>query len=115
MPKADTNDELSARDAAKSKKRYRQELHDLQVELVKLQKHFIHCDDKILVLIEGRDAAEVRGVVAGTHHVRWAPEAGGVFNPAFDVTPASLVTALVLDRAVVPAETLRADGLVSLA
>lgn len=63
MPKADTNDELSARDAAKSKKRYRQELHDLQVELVKLQKHFIHCDDKILVLIEGRDAAGKDGVI----------------------------------------------------
>jgi methylthioribose-1-phosphate isomerase len=73
------------------------------------------CPDGAAIPIEGRDAAEVRGVVAGTHHVRWAPEAGGVFNPAFDVTPASLVTALVLDRAVVSAATLRADGLASLA
>jgi polyphosphate kinase 2 (PPK2 family) len=27
------------------------------VELVKLQRHFIACDDKILVVLEGRDAA----------------------------------------------------------
>jgi len=35
----------------------------LQVELVKLQKHFIKCDDKILVLLEGRDAAGKDGVI----------------------------------------------------
>lgn len=42
---------------------YRHALHALQVELVKLQKHFIECDDKILVLIEGRDAAGKDGVI----------------------------------------------------
>jgi len=36
---------------------YRARLHVLQVELVKLQRHFIGCKDKILVLLEGRDAA----------------------------------------------------------
>ena len=36
---------------------YKTELRDLQVELVKLQRHFIGCGDKILVLLEGRDAA----------------------------------------------------------
>lgn len=36
---------------------YEAQLHLLQVELVKLQRHFIGCGDKILVLIEGRDAA----------------------------------------------------------
>ena len=35
----------------------------LQIEPVKLQKHFIRCDDKILVLIEGRDAAGKDGVI----------------------------------------------------
>ena len=36
---------------------YRAQLHLLQTELVKLQRHFIGCGDKILVLLEGRDAA----------------------------------------------------------
>jgi len=42
---------------------YRAILHGLQVELVKLQKHFIRCDDKILVLMEGRDTAGKDGVI----------------------------------------------------
>jgi polyphosphate kinase 2 len=46
-----------------SKKEYRQALRTLQIELVKLQKHFIQCNDKILVLIEGRDAAGKDGVI----------------------------------------------------
>ena len=36
---------------------YHAQLHLLQVELVKLQRHFIGCKDKILVVLEGRDAA----------------------------------------------------------
>lgn len=46
-----------------SKREYRSALHILQIELVKLQKHFIRCDDKILVLLEGRDAAGKDGVI----------------------------------------------------
>ena len=40
-----------------SREDYDAQLHILQVELVKLQRHFIGCKDKILVLLEGRDAA----------------------------------------------------------
>jgi len=40
-----------------SREDYDAQLHILQVELVKLQRHFIGCRDKILVLLEGRDAA----------------------------------------------------------
>ena len=40
-----------------SREYYEAQLHMLQVELVKLQRHFIGCGDKILVLVEGRDAA----------------------------------------------------------
>ena len=40
-----------------SREDYEAQLHTLQVELVKLQRHFIGCGDKILVLVEGRDAA----------------------------------------------------------
>ncbi|MEO8310544.1 MAG: polyphosphate kinase 2 [Caldimonas sp.] len=36
---------------------YSAQLHVLQVELVKLQRHFIGCGDKIVVLLEGRDAS----------------------------------------------------------
>ena len=39
------------------------QLHILQVELVKLQRHFIGCGDKILVLVEGRDAAGKEGSI----------------------------------------------------
>lgn len=40
-----------------NKKRYKSAMRELHIELVKLQRHFIGCDDKILVLFEGRDAA----------------------------------------------------------
>jgi len=47
--------------------------------------------------IEERPADEVTGY-RGT---RWAPEGVKVRNPAFDVTPAELVSALITERAVV--------------
>ncbi|ABM39761.1 polyphosphate kinase 2 [Polaromonas naphthalenivorans] len=46
-----------------SSKQYHAQLHLLQVELVKLQRHFIGCGDKILVLVEGRDAAGKDGSI----------------------------------------------------
>lgn len=42
---------------------YKKTLHLLRIELVKLQRHFIKHDDRILVLIEGRDAAGKDGVI----------------------------------------------------
>jgi polyphosphate kinase 2 len=45
------------------KKEYKATLRALQIELVKLQRHFIKCDDKILVLFEGRDAAGKDGTI----------------------------------------------------
>ncbi|MBI4608423.1 MAG: S-methyl-5-thioribose-1-phosphate isomerase [Candidatus Rokubacteria bacterium] len=49
-----------------------------------------------LIPIEERDASEVRRVGAETV----APAASPVFNPAFDVTPAALITAIVTERGV---------------
>ena len=46
-----------------SKKDYQQVLYKLQVELVKLQRHLIKSDDKILILFEGRDAAGKDGTI----------------------------------------------------
>jgi len=51
--------------------------------------------------IEERDPSEVTGF----RGERWAPEGVAVVNPAFDVTPASLVTALITERGVVRAPT----------
>ena len=45
------------------KKAYRRELLKLQIELVKLQRHIIAHDDRILVIFEGRDAAGKDGTI----------------------------------------------------
>jgi polyphosphate kinase 2 len=42
---------------------YRRTLHELQIELVKFQRHLIKRGDRILVLLEGRDAAGKDGVI----------------------------------------------------
>jgi len=47
--------------------------------------------------IEERDAAEVRGYGG----LEWAPAGIAIRNPAFDVTPAELVTALITEKGVV--------------
>jgi methylthioribose-1-phosphate isomerase len=49
--------------------------------------------------IEERGAEEV----AGYRGVRWAPQGIAVRNPAFDITPAELVTAIVTERGVLRA------------
>jgi methylthioribose-1-phosphate isomerase len=58
-------------------------------------------DDKIPdgshIPIEERPESEVTGY----RGARWAPEGVKVRNPAFDVTPAELVSALITERAVV--------------
>ena len=48
------------------------------------------------IVIEERDAAEVRHVGGQLT----APEESPVYNPAFDVTPAALIAAIVTDRGV---------------
>ncbi len=49
--------------AAMDKQTYKRTLRQLQVELVKLQRHFIRCGDKILIIFEGRDAAGKDGAI----------------------------------------------------
>lgn len=59
------------------------------------------CAAGAAIPIEERDPEEVRGFGGRS----WAAPGSAVFNPAFDVTPAALVTSLVLDRGVYgPAE-----------
>jgi polyphosphate kinase len=49
--------------SSNSKATYKHTLRKLQIELVKLQRHFIKCDDKILIILEGRDASGKDGTV----------------------------------------------------
>ena len=46
-----------------SKLSYKENILLLQIELVKLQRHFIQSNDKILVILEGRDAAGKDGTI----------------------------------------------------
>lgn len=63
------------------------------------------CPDGSAIEIEQRNPSEVRGFVSPIQSVRWAPEAVSVYNPSFDVTPAELVTKLILNTgAYTPAE-----------
>jgi methylthioribose-1-phosphate isomerase len=60
--------------------------------------------------IEQRAAEEVYGA----RGIRWASADASTFNPAFDVTPAALVTSLITERGVVEGEQLAAGGLARL-
>ncbi|ODN43396.1 S-methyl-5-thioribose-1-phosphate isomerase [Piscirickettsia litoralis] len=62
--------------------------------------------------VEQRDGDEVRGVKGSFGQVLWSPEGAKVYNPAFDVTPAKLVTGWVLDTGVFEAEDIKAGKLV---
>jgi len=57
----------------------------------------LDCPDGSAIPIEERPAEEVTGY----RDLRWAPEGVSVRNPAFDVTPAELVSALITEKGVV--------------
>ena len=63
MSKKDVDRKSSGSAPPMSKKAYQDSLRKLQVELVKLQRHFIKCDDKILIILEGRDASGKDGTI----------------------------------------------------
>lgn len=66
--------------------------------------HDAHCPDGAAIPIEQRAAAEVTGVAGSFGHCQWAPAGAAVYNPAFDVTPARLISAWVLDCAIITPE-----------
>lgn len=72
------------------------------------------CPDGDAIPIEQRDGDEVRGAAGAFGAVRWCPPDTDVFNPAFDVTPAALVTSLVTDRGVFSGDALRRGALAAL-
>lgn len=56
------------------------------------------CPDGKHIIIEERSPEEVRGAAGSFGKVRWSPAQAPVYNPAFDVTPADLVTSYILDK-----------------
>jgi methylthioribose-1-phosphate isomerase len=68
------------------------------------------CPDGDSIKIEQRSSNEVRGASGSFGSVVWSPKNAPVYNPAFDVTPASLVTSYILDQGNVSAETISSLG-----
>lgn len=60
--------------------------------------------------IELRDAHEVKGALG---KITWAPSQSQVYNPSFDVTPAELITAFILDVGVFSPHNLAESGLLT--
>ena len=60
------------------------------------------------IAVEQRAASEVTGVAGSFGSVPWAPEAAAVYNPAFDVTPAALISGWVLDTGAVSPDEVKA-------
>lgn len=57
-----------------------------------------NCPDGSAIKIEERSPDEVRGAKGGFGQVTWSPKNAPVYNPAFDVTPAELVSSFILDK-----------------
>ncbi|EIC83262.1 S-methyl-5-thioribose-1-phosphate isomerase [Serratia sp. M24T3] len=72
--------------------------------------HDSHCPNGDAIPIEQRAAREVTGVSGSFGDVQWAPQDAQVYNPAFDVTPAELISGWVLDSGVILPEQVR-DGI----
>ncbi|QYM93848.1 S-methyl-5-thioribose-1-phosphate isomerase [Dickeya zeae] len=70
--------------------------------------HDPHCPDGGAIPIEQRAASEVTGVAGSFGQCQWAPHNASVYNPAFDVTPAALISGWVLDSGVVTPEQVNA-------
>ena len=69
------------------------------------------CSDGAAIPIEQRSAAEVRGASGSFGTCTWSPAGAPVCNPAFDVTPAELVSGWVLDTGVQTRDTVAAGAL----
>jgi methylthioribose-1-phosphate isomerase len=72
--------------------------------------HDPHCPNGAAIPIEQRAAAEVTGAAGSFGSCQWAPADAPVYNPAFDVTPAALISGWVLDSGVITPQQV-ADGI----
>lgn len=73
-----------------------------------------NCPDGRTIPIEQRNPAEVQGVSGSFGEVNWAPDNTPVYNPAFDVTPAKLISGWILDTGVYRPEQIAAGALTTL-
>jgi methylthioribose-1-phosphate isomerase len=73
-----------------------------------------YCRDGASIPIEQRNADEVRGASGSFGSCIWSPAEAPVYNPAFDVTPAELVTGWILDSGVFDYDDVVAGALVSI-
>ncbi len=71
----------------------------------------VNCTDGSQIPIEQRNPSEVTGVSGSFGAVSWAPTGVNVYNPAFDVTPAKLVSNWILDTAVFDKKNIEAGVL----
>ena len=69
------------------------------------------CIDGAAIQIEQRKAAEVRGAAGSFGTCTWSPANAPVYNPAFDTTPAALVTGWILDTGVFTLNDVQAGAL----
>jgi polyphosphate kinase len=63
MKKKDSQLKPDEQELLSEKQQYKDTLKQLQTELVKLQRHFIEKNDKILIILEGRDASGKDGII----------------------------------------------------
>ena len=70
--------------------------------------HDPHCPDGAAIPIEQRAAAEVTGVSGSFGACQWAPNDAPVYNPAFDVTPAKLISGWIFDSGVITPQQVEA-------
>jgi methylthioribose-1-phosphate isomerase len=73
----------------------------------------LDCDNGSAIPIEQRSADEVRGVSGSFGSCSWSPVDAPVYNPAFDVTPAKLISGWILDSGVYSREDVAAGALKS--
>lgn len=64
------------------------------------------CTEGKNIPIEQRSSVEVTGAQGFFGNVQWAPSNINVYNPSFDVTPAHLTTAWIMDRGVFTKENI---------
>lgn len=69
------------------------------------------CSSGEHIPVEMRKDEEVRGVFGTFGDIRWAPKKAQTFNPAFDVTPVSLLTGMVIDDQYLSQAELKAGNL----
>ncbi|NNJ96152.1 MAG: S-methyl-5-thioribose-1-phosphate isomerase [Gammaproteobacteria bacterium] len=73
----------------------------------------LNCMHGDTIPIELRNANEVRGASGSFGSCTWSPTDAAAYNPAFDVTPAELVSGWILDSGVYTHEQVKAGALVS--